>query len=85
MESAHTAVNDGEPIVIHNIRIALHESNKNYYGHFELNAKFCKDRHIKIVKNSKDDDEESNDYLCIRVPQEMTSKPGIGEILLDII
>ena len=77
MESTDAAISDGEPIVIHNVKIALNERNGNYYGYFELDATFCTDRHLKIVKSYKDDDQESSDYLCIRVPQEEIQKPGL--------
>ena len=77
MESAQAAVQDGEPIVIHNVRISMHKSNDAFYGFFELTKRFCFSRHIKMLRNSKGEDEDSNDYLCLRIPVETNDKTGI--------
>ena len=77
MESAQAAAQDGEPIIIHNVRISMHKSNDAFYGFFELTKEFCFMRHIKLLRNSKGEDEDSNDYLCLRIPIEPSDKTGI--------
>ena len=77
MESAQAAVKDGEPIIIHNVHISMHKSNDAFYGFFELTKQFCFTRHIKMLRNSKGEDEDSNDYLCLRIPIQKSDKTGI--------
>ena len=77
MESAQAAVQDGEPITIHNVRISMHKSNDAFYGFIELTKQFCFLRHIKMLRNSKGEDEDSNDCLCLRIPVESSDKTGI--------
>ena len=76
MESAQAAIRDGEPIIIHNVHISMHESNDAFYGFFELTKQFCFSRHIKMLRNSKGEDEDSNDYLCLRIPVKPGYKTG---------
>ena len=80
MESVQAAVRDGDPIIIHNVRISMHRSTNAVYGCFVLTKEFCKRRHIKIPKNSTGEDEDKsdyNDYLCLRIPMEQSDQTGI--------
>lgn len=66
MEAATTAVNEADSLLCNNIPVTLSRCNGKYYGEFRLGYKFCKKRCIKLFNNSKDAEEESSDYLCIR-------------------
>jgi hypothetical protein len=77
MEAAQAAAQDGEPIVIHNVDISMHTANGAYYGFFQLPRSFCFKRKIKLLKNSRGDDEDANDYLCLRIPLPLSDKTGV--------
>lgn len=67
MEAGTKTVSDGDAILCNNVPITLKKSNNDdYYGELKIDLLFCKKRSIKIFTNSKQDEDESNDYICIR-------------------
>lgn len=66
MEAASKTVSAGESVLCNNVPITFKERNKQYYGTLKLDLQFCKRRSIKIFTNSKDGEDEANDYMCIR-------------------
>ena len=68
MEAASKTVNLGDTILCQNVRISLKKRNADYFGKLKLDLNFCKRRNVKIFMNSKDGEDEANDFLCIRFP-----------------
>ena len=71
MEAAYAAVQDANPITIKNVTVSLQENEdfpNQYYGKFFLDRMFCKERCINLLKNSKDEEEDMHDYLCLKFP-----------------
>ena len=68
MEAASKTVTQGDTIFCQNVPIVLKKTNDVYYGKLKLNIDFCKRRNLKIFTNSKEGEDESNDFLCIRFP-----------------
>src|SRR6218665_974724 len=66
MEAASKTVSAGDTILCNNVRVSLCKRNDQYYGKLKLPLAFCKKRKIHIFNNSKDGEEDSNDFLCIR-------------------
>lgn len=75
MEAAVKAVSNGDSLLCNNVPLSLVKRNDKYYGKLYLDLKFCKKRCIKLfVNNSKDGEEETSDYLCIRYHTGQVSK-----------
>jgi hypothetical protein len=83
MESASKTVTDNDPVVVNKVNVRLFKNNKCYSGKFSLSEKFCKQRQIKLTRNSKDTDEESHDYLCIRHASVSGANSHLGEMDLQ--
>lgn len=66
MEAASKTVAAGDTILCNNVRVSLCKRNDQYYGKLRLPLDFCKKRKIHIFNNSKDGEEDSNDFMCIR-------------------
>ena len=66
MEAATKAVASGDSLLCDNVPVVLIKRNDKYYGKLYLNLAFCKRRCIKLFNNSKDGEEETSDYMCIR-------------------
>jgi hypothetical protein len=66
MEAATKAVANGDSLLCDNIPVTIVKRNDKYYGKLYLDLKFCKKRCIKLFNNSKDGEDETSDYLCIR-------------------
>jgi len=66
MEAASKTTQSGEPIVCNNVPVSLSKRNGRYYGKLHLPLDFCKTRCIKLFNNSKDEEEDASDYLCLR-------------------
>ena len=66
MEAAEGAVKEGEPIVVHNVNVTVRWEDNNLCGRFTLPKAFCKSRHIPLIENMKQDEDETENFLCIR-------------------
>ena len=66
MEAAEGAVKEGDPIIVHNVKVAMLHQEGRLHGRFRLGVRFCKTRHIRLVRSTKQDEEETQDFLCIR-------------------
>src|SRR6218665_2185429 len=65
MEAATQAAAAGDAILCNNVPITFLRRNDKYYGTLKLPLNFCRKRQIKIY-TAEDDDDDSNDYMCIR-------------------
>ena len=68
MEAACNAVADADSVVISNAQVTLHLSNSKYYGQFKVSKSYCKLRLINLLKNSKDEESQVHDFMCLRFP-----------------
>jgi len=66
MEAAVKAVSNGDSLLCDNVPLSLIKRNDTYYGKLYLDRTFCKKRCIKLFQNSKEGEEETSDYMCIR-------------------
>jgi hypothetical protein len=66
MEAATKAVANGDSLLCDNVPVVLVKRNDKYYGKLYLDLAFCKRRCIKLFNNSKDGEDETSDYMCIR-------------------
>jgi len=65
MESATNAAASEDPVMCDHIPVKLEHRNRMLLGHLELDAEFCRVRHIKLFARSEQE-KETHDYLCIR-------------------
>lgn len=65
MESATNAAASEDPVMCDHIPVKLEHRNRMLLGHLELDAEFCRERHIKLFARSEQE-KETHDYLCIR-------------------
>lgn len=68
MEAACNSMAESDPIVISNEQISLRLSNGKYYGQLQLPMAYCKPRHIMLLRNSKDEESDFHDFMCLRCP-----------------
>ena len=66
IEAVEGAVKEGDPIVVHNVNVAIEREDNNLRGRFTLPKAFCKSRHIPLIRNMKQDEDETENFLCIR-------------------
>ena len=66
MEAAEGAVKEGDPIVVHNVNVTVRREDNNMCGRFTLPKAFCKSRHIPLIESMKEDEDETENFLCIR-------------------
>ena len=84
MEAACKAVSEGDPIIINNCHIYLYRGpDGKLMGKCKFSKEFCRKRMIKFTKNSKDEDCEDHDYMCLRVPLEKAGNVWVGHAVQE--
>jgi hypothetical protein len=77
MEAATKAVAKGDLLLCDNVPVVLDKLNDKYYGKLYLDIAFCQRRCIKLINNSKDGEDETSVYLCIRYHTGQVSAQGL--------
>jgi hypothetical protein len=81
MEAATKAIDEGESLLVHDVTVTMYRSNGFYYGKLYLDRKFCKKRCIKLFSNSKEGEQETSDFLCIRYNIGQVSSSASHDVL----
>ena len=67
MEAVTNMAKDADTIIIHNVPIRLEKHNDDYYGYLEFRNDFLKKRAIHFICHETEEEERSQDYLCLQI------------------